>query len=101
MVIIYILYAYLLIGLLFALYFVFYKIQKIDEAAHHTPLLFKLLILQGCIVLWPLLITQKTHLTPMTNLLRKYHFFIWIAIAVVLVIAIIIAYFGSVTINKS
>jgi hypothetical protein len=36
----------------------------------------------------------------MTCSLRKYHFFLWIVIAIILVVAIGAAYFGSVAINQ-
>lgn len=59
MIIIYFLYLYLFIAFLFAIYFVFYKVQKIDESALHTSLLFKLLIFGGSVLLWPFLIAKK------------------------------------------
>lgn len=51
--------AYLSLGIIFAIYFVFYKIRKIDTSADRTTLLFKLLIFGGCVLLWPWLINKK------------------------------------------
>lgn len=54
-----ILYTYLIIGFLFSFYFSFSKIKKVDSAAVHTSLGFRLIILPGLIILWPLIITIK------------------------------------------
>ena len=54
-----ILYAYLIIGFLFSFYFSFFKIRKVDSAAAHTSVGFRLIILPGLIILWPLIITIK------------------------------------------
>jgi hypothetical protein len=43
---------------------------------------------------------KKTHFSPMTSSLRKYHFFVWIVIASILLVAIGAAYFGSLAINQ-
>jgi hypothetical protein len=59
MAIIYFLYFYLAAGFLFALYFIFFRLPHIDANAKQTSVGFKLLILPGCILLWPLLITKK------------------------------------------
>lgn len=48
--------AYLVIGLLFGIYFVWYGATRIDPNAEHGPLAFRLLILPGSIALWPLLL---------------------------------------------
>ncbi len=47
---------YLAIGLAFALFFTFAGAPRIDRAAGGTGLLFRLLILPGAAVLWPLLL---------------------------------------------
>lgn len=52
-------YGYLLLGLGFAIYFLSYKLLKIDSNARGTSLGFRLLILPGVILLWPLLIFKK------------------------------------------
>jgi hypothetical protein len=59
MEVLFILYGYLLFGLCFALYFVFFKLKKIDPAAEVVSLFFNLLILGGCILLWPILLPKK------------------------------------------
>jgi hypothetical protein len=59
MILLLIIYGYLLFGLCFAIYFVFYKLKKIDSAAAKVSLFFNLLILGGCILLWPVLLTKK------------------------------------------
>ena len=52
-------YSYLFLGLLYAFYFVFFKVRRIDKSAMHTSLFFKMLIFCGCVLLWPILITKK------------------------------------------
>jgi hypothetical protein len=59
MTLIYFLYSYLAVGLLFALYFIFVRLPQIDANAKQTSIRFKLMILPGCILLWPLLINKK------------------------------------------
>ncbi len=54
-----IIYGYLLLGLGFAVFFLAYKLSKIDANARGTSLGFRLLILPGVILLWPLLIFKK------------------------------------------
>ncbi len=50
--------AYGLIGLLFAIPFVIRGVQVIDPAAEGSPFGFRLLILPGTVVLWPLLASR-------------------------------------------
>jgi len=57
--IIYVIYLYLFLGFVFAIYFVNFKIKKIDIAAAKTTFFFKLLIFGGCILLWPAMITKN------------------------------------------
>lgn len=47
---------YLLIGMVFALAFVFRGAGRIDPAAQHGTWGFRILIVPGCAVFWPLLI---------------------------------------------
>jgi hypothetical protein len=49
---------YLLTGLLFALYFINVGAGRIDPSARDATWGFKLLILPGAAVLWPLLLTR-------------------------------------------
>lgn len=46
---------YLAIGVLFALPFLRFGVQRIDPTAEHGTLGFRLLILPGTVALWPLL----------------------------------------------
>jgi hypothetical protein len=55
---------YLLIGLLFALAFVFAGVKKVDPAAANAGLGFKLIILPGAMVFWPLLLKRWVQGTP-------------------------------------
>jgi hypothetical protein len=58
---------YLLSGLVFALAFVTKGAGKIDEAAHESGTGFKIIIIPGTIVFWPVLmkkwlnVTKKNH----------------------------------------
>ncbi len=53
MIFIYLLYVYLVFGLGFAVWFSFFKLEKTDEAAKGTSIWFKLIILPGLVLLWP------------------------------------------------
>ena len=59
MVLVYFFYAYIALGFLFALFFVFVRLGRIDPNAKGTSVGFKLLIIPGCILLWPLLVGKK------------------------------------------
>ncbi len=50
---------YLLLGVLYAVYFLFHKINKIDSSALHTSGFLKFLLFGGCVFLWPLLLTKQ------------------------------------------
>jgi len=43
---------YLLIGFVFAIWFVFRKVKQLDEQTAGAPLFFRVLILPGSILLW-------------------------------------------------
>jgi hypothetical protein len=47
---------YSLIGVIFAIFFLVFKIQIIDSVASASPLRFRLIIFPGCAGLWPLLL---------------------------------------------
>jgi hypothetical protein len=49
---------YLLAGILFSILFLGIGIQVTDEGAHGTGIGFKLIILPGCIIFWPLLLRK-------------------------------------------
>jgi hypothetical protein len=54
-----ILFGYLIGGFAFAIYFLCYKLMKIDSNANGTSWTFRLMILPGVILLWPILILKK------------------------------------------
>ena len=58
MVIIYLALGYLIGGLIFSIPFLFRWIKAIDEGAHESRWTFKLIILPGCIIFWPLLLRK-------------------------------------------
>jgi hypothetical protein len=49
---------YLLMGLLFAIPFVIKGVSKIDEGAHGSAWGFRMIIIPGTIVFWPLLLKR-------------------------------------------
>lgn len=49
---------YALAGLVFAVPFLVRGVTRIDHAAHGTSLTFRLVILPGVVVLWPVLLRQ-------------------------------------------
>lgn len=49
---------YLLCGLLFAIPFVIKGVEKIDENAHGASIGFRIMIMSGTIVFWPLLLRK-------------------------------------------
>ncbi|MEO7988799.1 MAG: hypothetical protein ABI663_04605 [Chryseolinea sp.] len=66
MIILYFVGTYLVFGFLFSMLFLFNWIYKVDEAAHETPWTFKLTLLPGCMVFWPVLLkkfllTKRNH----------------------------------------
>jgi len=60
MILVYLLYTYLAIGLITASWICFFKIEKIDVGAGHTSIGFRLLILPAMLLLWPLVIKKIT-----------------------------------------
>lgn len=49
---------YLLCGLIFALVFVLKGADKIDEGAKDSTIGFKIIIIPGCTIFWPLLLNK-------------------------------------------
>lgn len=49
---------YLSFGLLFAVWFVSFAVQRLDEAARGAGIGFRLLILPGTVALWPMLLAR-------------------------------------------
>jgi len=56
MIIIYLLYLYIVLGIVIALWFAFFKVHHLDQSAKETSLLFRLMIVPGSIILWPYII---------------------------------------------
>lgn len=52
---------YLLIGLAVGVPFVWRGVNKVDAAAQGTSVTFRLVILPGCVVLWPLILQRWLH----------------------------------------
>jgi hypothetical protein len=57
--------AYGLAGALFAAAFVTAEIQRVDPAAQHAPLGFRLIVLPGAAALWPLLLVRWIRSSPL------------------------------------
>jgi hypothetical protein len=49
---------YLSLGLLFSIFFVSKGVNKLDEGAHGAGIGFRLVIIPGCMVFWPLLLKR-------------------------------------------
>lgn len=49
---------YLVFGLLFAIVFVSKGVEKLDEGAHGASLGFRIIIIPGTMVFWPLLLRK-------------------------------------------
>jgi len=49
---------YLLCGLLFAIPFVIQGVEKVDETAHGGSIGFRIIIIPGAMVFWPLLLKK-------------------------------------------
>jgi membrane protein implicated in regulation of membrane protease activity len=66
---------YAMIGLVFAIAFIIIGIGRIDPAAKGSPLTFRLLILPGVAVLWPVLLKRwlggQSHPPDETNSHRQ------------------------------
>lgn len=58
MVVLYLVIAYVVVGFVFALLFLWRGVERVDESVHGTPWTFKLTILPGCIVFWPVLLKK-------------------------------------------
>ena len=58
MIIVYVVLAYLSMGIIFSAPFLVKWIHSLDEATHESGVVFKLMILPGCIVFWPVLLKK-------------------------------------------
>lgn len=52
---------HLLIGLAVGVSFIWRGVDKVDTAAHGTSVTFRLVILPGCVALWPLILQRWLH----------------------------------------
>jgi hypothetical protein len=59
MIIVTIIEGYITIGILFAIFFVFFKIKKVDDSSIHAPIFFKVLIFPGLALMWPFIIGKN------------------------------------------
>lgn len=57
----YITYSYIVCGILYTGYFLLARLEKLDPDAGGAPWTFRLMIIPGCIILWPVLLTFKKH----------------------------------------
>jgi len=55
MILLYLVGGYLVVGVAFAIPFLTVWIRDVDDASQHAGLTFKLMILPGCVVFWPVL----------------------------------------------
>jgi hypothetical protein len=58
MIVLYIIFTYIGLGVIFSVPFLSKWIHSLDEATHDSGLAFKLIILPGCIVFWPVLLKK-------------------------------------------
>jgi hypothetical protein len=56
MLLVFLIYGYLLAGLILGVWFCFFRAGRIDPGAAHSGLSFKLIILPAAILLWPLVL---------------------------------------------
>ena len=59
MIAIYLLYLYLALGIVIALWFAFFKVHHLDHVAENTSFLFRIMILPGSIILWPYILYKN------------------------------------------
>jgi len=64
---------YVLLGLLFALFFVTRGVQRIDTQAHHAPIGFRVIIFPGVVAFWPLLLRRWLQGLPDSPAERNPH----------------------------
>ncbi len=57
-IILIILAVFLLAGILFVFFFLARGLQKIDEGVHGSSIGFRIIIIPGCIVFWPVLLRR-------------------------------------------
>ena len=62
---------YLLLGILFVIPFLLKGITKVDEGAHGGTIGFKIIIIPGVIVFWPLLLKKWMNAGKTANIKEK------------------------------
>lgn len=67
-IILIILAAYIALGVLFVVPFQLKGLQKIDEGIHGSTIGFRIIIIPGCILLWPVLLQKWVHTTKTNSL---------------------------------
>jgi len=58
---------YLLLGFVFAIAFIIKGVSKIDEGAHGSSIGFRIIIIPGVIVFWPLLLKKWLRANKQVN----------------------------------
>jgi len=58
MIILFLAYAYVLLGLLVAIWFSFFKIHKIDKSAAGSSFWFRLIIMPATMLIWPIVMLK-------------------------------------------
>lgn len=91
---------YLALGTLFAIPFSLFLLPRIDSAAHHAPLSFRLLILPGAAALWPYLLARSLRRAQAPQwpnqssrsiaTLRRIHLHLWLILGPTLLIAFLL-----------
>lgn len=56
--IVYLLFLYVIAGLVFASYFSFFAVKRFDEAAKESGVAFRAIIFPGVVALWPILLAR-------------------------------------------
>ena len=51
--------SYLAIGIIYAAYFVAFKLPSFDALTSNSPRRFRLIVFPGCVGLWPVLLLQS------------------------------------------
>ena len=86
---------YLIAGFLFAIPFLWKGVGQIDEAAKGSGLGFRIIILPGAIVFWPLLLKKMDEIQRnviMNKKLRRAHRISWSFLAVLLPVGLVLAW---------
>ena len=86
---------YLAIGVVVGLCFVLRGVNRLDSAAVDSPFVFRLMILPGCIGLWPVVAVEVVGCTErggaMTSGQRKAHIVMWLVLGPIAVVGLALA----------